>query len=96
MRVLESVDLSNEGSIVGKTVTELCSRCQSNFPDISDDNLGAPQECVGVESSDSLSDVEDFENQIAQAFGSNIYSNPSYDIEARHEGTLHTIFMLLF
>ena len=62
MRVLESVDLSNEGSIVGKTVTELCSRCQSNFPDISDDNLGAPQECVGVESSDSLSDVEDFEN----------------------------------
>ena len=62
MRVLESVDLSNEGSIAAETVSELFSCCQSNFPDIVDDNLGAPQEWVGVESSDSLTDVEDFEN----------------------------------
>lgn len=76
MRVLESMDLTNESSIVGETVTELFSRCQSNFPDISDDNLGEPQEWVGVESSDSLSDVEDFENEIAQAFGKQYLQQP--------------------
>ena len=46
MVVLESVDLSNEGSIASKTVTEVFSRCQSYSPDISDDSWDALQESI--------------------------------------------------